>query len=90
MSNITQKPPSDLDDSQTLRGAFNDVDATITTNGFLVGAVGRQIVITISTTTVSGDTETYAFSENTIPLYSIKLIYVDGTRAQLISATRIS
>ena len=90
MANITQKTPSDLDYSQTLQGAFNDVDSTLSTNGFLVGKVGRKIVVTISSTTVSSDTETYAFSENGIALYSLKLIYVDGTRSQLISAERIS
>lgn len=86
----TQKAPSDLDYSQTLQNAFNDVDSTITTNGFLVGKVGRKIVVTLSTTTIVDDTETYAFSENAIALYSLKVIYTDGTRTQLLSAERIS
>lgn len=87
---ITRKPPSDLDYSQTLQGAFNDVDATVSTNGFLVGKVGRKIVMTISTTSVANDTETYAFSEDAIALYSLRLIYTDSGRATLVSAERIS
>jgi hypothetical protein len=87
---ITQKPASDLDYSQTLQNAFNDVDSTITTNGFLVGKIGRKVDVSISTTNVASDTETYAFSENSIALYSLKLIYTDGTRTQLLSAERIS
>lgn len=87
---ITQKAPSDLDSSQTLQGAFNDVDSTLSTNGFLVGKVGRKIIVTISTTSIANDTETYAFSENGTALYSLKLIYTDGSRATLLSAERIS
>lgn len=87
---ITQKAPSDLDYSQNIQGAYNDVDATLSTNGFLVGKVGRKVVVTVSTTTVANDTETYAFSENALALYSLKLIYTDGTRSTLMSAERIS
>lgn len=90
MANQTQKAPSDLDYSQNIQGAYNDVDATLSTNGFLVGKVGRKVVVTISTTTIANDTETYAFSENAIALYSLKLIYTDGTRSTLMSAERIS
>lgn len=89
MSNTT-KAPSDLDYSQTLQGAFNDVDATLSTNGFLVGKIGRKVIVTVSTTTTANDTETYAFSESGTALYSLKLIYTDGTRANLLSAERIS
>lgn len=86
----TRKPLADLDANQTLMAAFNTVDATLTTNGFLVGLVGRKIIQTISTTSSAGDTSTFAFSENGTPLYSLKLIYTDGTQATLISAERIS
>lgn len=89
MANTT-KPASELDYSQTLQEAFNDVDSTISTNGYLVGKVGRKIDVTISTTNIADDTETYAFSENAIPLYSLRVIYTDGTRTQMLSAERIS
>lgn len=87
MSNTT-KGLSDFDGTQTLRSAFNDVDSTLTTNGFLVGLVGRKVVVTISTTTVSNDTQSFAFSENGTALYTLKLIFVDSTYAQLVSAER--
>lgn len=86
----TVKPLSERDANQTLQAAFNDVDHSITTGGFLVGRVGHKITLTISTTTIANDTETYAFLDNGTALYSLKLIYVDGTRAVLLSAERIS
>lgn len=87
----TNKPLSDQDPQQTLQYAFNDVDATLTTNGFLVGEVGRKITLTVSTTTVANDTYTYSFYDPlSVLLYQIQLIYTDATQATLISATRIS
>jgi len=76
--------------AQAIRSVFNDVDKTISTNGFLVGLIGNKVEMTISTTTVSNDTETYAFSENGIALYSLRIIYTNGNRDVLVSAERIS
>lgn len=84
----TTKQPSNLDGSQTLQKSYNDVNATISTDGFLVGKVGRKIVLSISTTTIANDTETYAFSESGIALYSLVIIYTDGNRTTMISAER--
>lgn len=86
----TTKPPSDQDANQTLQGAYNEVDASFTTNGFLVGKVGHSVALAISTTTVANDTETYTFSDDSTQLYQIRVIYADGTRATLLTATRIS
>lgn len=86
----TEKQLSDRDYQQTLRLAFNDVDGTLTTTGFLIGKVGRKVEVAISTTTVLNDTATYTFSENGTVLYSYKLIFTDGGRSQLISAERIA
>lgn len=87
MSN-TSKTFSERDANQTLQAAFNDVDASLTSAGFLVGKVGRKVIMSISTTTVASDTQTYAFSENGTALYSLKLIFTDNTYATLISAER--
>lgn len=87
MSN-TQKPLSDVDSQQTLQRAFNDVNATISTDGFLTGLVGRRIDLTISQTNVANDTETYAFSESGTALYTLKIVYTDGTRSTLLFAVR--
>lgn len=87
MSN-TLKGHSEFDNLQTLGQAFNDVDSTLTTNGFLVGLVGRKVTVTISTTTISNDTQSFAFSENGTALYTLKLIFTDATYNQLMSAER--
>lgn len=90
MANHTSKPLSDRDSGQTLQSAYNDVDASLTTNGFLVGKVGHQITLTITQTTVPDDTEVYTFFDNATQLYQIQIVYTDGSRAQMLSASRIS
>jgi len=87
---ITQKPLSHLDYEQTMQSSYNDVNATLSVDGFLTGKVGRKVELAISTTTIANDTETYSFSESGTALYSLRIIYTDGTRAQMISAERIS
>jgi hypothetical protein len=88
MPNKTQKLPTDLDSTQATQSAFNDVNFTHGVDGFLTGLVGRKVALAISTTTVSGDTETYTFSENGTQLYVYVVIYTDGTRSTLLTATR--
>lgn len=85
---ITQKPLSHLDYEQTLQSSYNDVNATLGVDGFLTGRVGRKIELAISTTTIENDTETYSFSENGTALYTLQIIYTDGTRAQMVSVER--
>ena len=84
----TTKSKSDRDGNQTLQYAFNDVDSTISINGFLVGKVGHRITLALSMTTVTDDTETWTFFDGTTQLYQLTLIYTDGTRETLISAER--
>lgn len=84
----TAKPLSQQDPGETQQYTFNDVDATTTVNGFLVGVVGRRVTLTISTTTVANDTENYAFSENGTALYTFVVVYTDGTRSTMSTATR--
>lgn len=88
MSN-TIKRMSERDANQTLQLSFNDADASITTNGFLIGKVGRKVEVAISTTTILNDTITYTFSESGVNLYAYKIIYTDGNRSQMISAERV-
>ena len=84
----TKKQLSHRDGQQTLKGAFNDVDKSLTTNGFLVGKVGHKITLGISTTSIANDTETYSFFDDNTLLYTLVIIYTDGTREQMISAER--
>lgn len=86
----TIKRLSERDANQTLQHSYNDVDGTITTNGFLVGKVGRKVVIAITTTSVANDTTQITFSELGITLYVYECIYTDATRSTLISAERIA
>lgn len=86
----TLKPQSQQDESNAIRGAYNEVDKTISVNGFLVGRIGHKVTMTISTTSISNDTETYAFTDNGTALYSIRVIYTTGTRDVMISAERIA
>jgi hypothetical protein len=85
---ITQKPLSHLDYEQTMQSSYNDVNATLSVDGFLTGKVGRKVELSIITTSVSNDTEVYNFSESGIPLYELTIIYTDGSRSQMISAER--
>lgn len=89
MSN-TQKPFSDLDVHQIFQSSYNDVNASISVDGFLTGEVGNQITLAISETTVANDTETYSFFNTAVQIYQIKIVYTDGTRTTMLSATRIS
>lgn len=84
----TTKPLSDRDFGQAIQSAYNQVDASVTTNGFLVGKVGHKIEMSITTTTVANDTEVYAFSDSGTALYTITVVYTDGTRNTMISAER--
>lgn len=85
---VTTKAISDVDGQQTLQRAFNDSDASHNVNGFLVGVVGRRIDLAVSTTTIANDTETYAFSENSLALYTLQIVYTDGTRSTMLYAVR--
>ena len=87
---ITKKPSAPIDSQQTLKYAYNKEDASITTNGFLVGKVGRKVELVISTTNVANDTETYTFIEDAVTLYQLEIIYTDGTRETMLSAERIA
>ena len=87
----TTKAFSQRDASQTLQASFNDVDSTLTVNGFLVSKVGRRIDLSISTTNVVNDTENYAFSETLptpIALYTLTVVYTDGTRTTMLYCVR--
>lgn len=90
MANETQKPMSDMSSENTLRGSYNQSDSSYSVGGFIAAVVGRKVEQSISTTNVANDTETFAFSENGIALYTIQVIYTTGTRDVMLSAERIA
>jgi hypothetical protein len=84
----TTKKLSERDANQTLQASFNDIDSSITTNGFLTGKVGRKITQTISQTTVPGDTATFSFLESGTLLYTLTIVYTDSSQSVMLSAER--
>lgn len=84
----TLKEQSRLDANQVLKNAFNDVDSSLTTTGFLTGKVGHKVQLVISTTSIANDTETFSFYDTGVLLYSITIIYTSAVREQMISAER--
>jgi len=90
MSTKTSKRSTRKDGMQTLQMAFNDVDASLTTNGFLVGKVGHKVTLALATTNIFNDTELYTFLDGEQLLYQIKLVYTDAGKTQLLSAERVA
>lgn len=80
----TDKTMSDRDFQQTLKLSFNDVDASVTTNGFLIAKVGRKVEIDVS----GGSVAIYTFKESGVTLYQYTLTYTDASRTILVSAER--
>lgn len=91
MSNMTSKKLSERDADQVQQSIYNITDASITASGWITAQVGNKITQATSTTSVSGDTITISyFDKQTTLLYSIKLIFTDGTQTVLLSAERIA
>lgn len=86
----TTKPMSKQDANQTLQYAFNDNTKTLAVSGFISAKVGHKITLTISTTNVSNDTETYEYFDGSTSLMQLKIIYATGTRETMLSVERIA
>ena len=86
----TKKGLSERDHQQVLKHAHNDVNGTIGVDGFLVGKVGHKVVRSVITTTVTDDTEVFEFSDSGTSLYTLHVVYTDGTLETLISVERIA
>ena len=82
------KPLSDRDASQVLQSSYNSVNDTLGVDGFLVAKVGNSISLAITTTTLANDTEIYSFYDNGTLLYVLTIVYTDGTRSLMLTATR--
>jgi hypothetical protein len=80
----TKKVMSDRDFQQTLKLSFNDADASLSTNGFLIAKVGRRVEVDVS----GGSVAVYTFIENGVTLYEYTITYTDNTRTQMVSAER--
>ena len=85
---LTTKQPTKLDYEQAIQGSFNDMNSTLSVDGFIVGKVGHKVALAIATTTVLDDTEVYSFYDGATLLYEITIIYTDGSRGLMVSAER--
>lgn len=86
----TSKPLSKQDANQTLQYAFNDNTRTLAVSGFISAKVGHKITLTISTTNVSNDTETYEYFDGATSLMELQIIYTSGSRETMLSVERIA
>jgi hypothetical protein len=82
----TTKKLSEKDYSQTLQGAYNEVDKTLSVNGFIVGKVGHKVVRTDYLTT--GDD--FSFYDGATLLYTIRINYTTSAKAILDYVERIA
>lgn len=83
MSNTT-KPLSERDANQALQSSYNDVNATLGVDGFLVGKVGRKIVRTV----VSATVDDYEFFEGSTSLYVFRITYSNAAHDDVNEAER--
>jgi len=86
----SRKPMSEKDFQHVLRSSFNDTDKSLATGSFITNKVGRKIVQTITTTSITNDTLIFDYQEDGSSLYQVKVIYSDGTRETMLSVERIS
>jgi hypothetical protein len=83
----TTKPLTNYDYQQTLKKAYNETNATLGVDGFVVAQVGNTIIVTYPSNT----TEIYSFYENTSTLiYTIQITYTDSTKANVSQIARTS
>lgn len=87
---MSQKTPSNLSGDNVLRDVHNEKDNSIITSTFVTGKVGRKIESVISTTSVTDDTQTLTYSEDSLVLYTVRIIFTDGTRSEFASVERIA
>lgn len=88
MSNTLQKEMTVNTQDTAIKHVYNDVDKTLSVNGFLVSKVGAKVTATVTTTNVANDTIVFNFFDGTNPLYTITVVYTDGSRSDLLSASR--
>lgn len=88
MSNSSSKTVTQQSADNAIRESFNDVDKTLSVNGFVTAKVGHKITLSIGTTSITNDTETYSFFDSSTLLYTLVIIYTDGTRNVLVSVER--
>ena len=80
----TTKRLSEFDANQTLQGSYNDVNATISVDGFVTGKVNRAVDFV----SVSSTIDDLQFTEDSNILYVIRLTYTNSTKSALLRVER--
>lgn len=83
---LTTKPPTKLDYEQAIQGSFNDMNSTLSVDGFIVGKIGHKIV----RSEPSAVAEDYEFYDDVTLLYTIRITYTDALKQTLLSVERIA
>lgn len=87
---LTTKPPTKLDYEQAIQGSFNDMNSTLSVDGFIVGKVGHKIV----RSEPSSVAEDYEFFDKVngsdVLLYTIRITYTSALKQTLLSVERIA
>lgn len=86
----TSKLKSNMSSENVLRSVHNEVDASITTSGFLTGKAGHKVTMALATTNIADDSIVYSFFDNAVQLYQIKMVYATAQTLDVLSAERIS
>lgn len=84
----TTKPPTKLDYEQSIRGSYNDVNSTLSVDGFVVGKIGHKIVL--ETPEGEANVEEYSFFDGDVLLYKIRVTYTTELKLILSSVERIA
>jgi hypothetical protein len=87
---LTTKQNAQVNQGNAIVATYNEADKSLATSSFITSKVGRKITQATSTTTITNDTVTYDFLEDGISLYSLKLIFTDGSQSTMLSVERIS
>lgn len=85
MANTTKKE-TPYNTGNVLSSAYNPVDKSITTAGFLVGKIGHKV----EKTNVNSTTEDYSYYDTGVLLYTLRISYADAGKTEFLSAERIA
>lgn len=84
MANSTTKPASDMSEENVLRGAYNDVDKTLSTSSFITAKLGHKI----SQAIINPTTSDWSWYDVAVLLYTIRIIYTDASHTDIVSVER--
>ena len=71
MSNDTNKPLSEYDQSQIIQKVFNPTESTLAVGSFIAGKLGHRI----ERATISATIDEYTYFDNETLLYTIRVTY---------------